>query len=62
MSRLYIHECLHMSQFFSRIVEEELVDHPWMKETPECQKLAEEAAQKLAELYQLIGQHVPDDD
>ncbi|SPH17904.1 hypothetical protein DEA8626_01432 [Defluviimonas aquaemixtae] len=49
------HEALHMSSFFARAVEEELVDHPAVQAHPEWQALAEKACEALNDLYQAIG-------
>lgn len=49
------HEALHMCHFFAKCVEDELVDHPEVKNNPEWAELAEKACSALNELYQKIG-------
>ena len=49
------HEALHMSSFFARTVETELMDHPCIEADPALHGLAEKAVEALNELYQAIG-------
>jgi hypothetical protein len=50
------HEVLHMANFLSSAVDTELCEHEAIKTNPEWLKLAQQAADLLAELYQAIGQ------
>ncbi len=53
------HEALHMSSKLAEAVNEWLVEHPAIQSDPARLALATQAAEKLFELYQLIGsQHV----
>src|SRR5271170_7464439 len=51
----YLHEVLHMSEYFSRAVDTELGEHPAVKNNPEFLALVEAASGALGELYQKIG-------
>ena len=53
---LYLHEAMYMASYFSRAVEEELVEHPAVKNDPELAALAETAREALGELYQKVAQ------
>jgi hypothetical protein len=57
----HTHEVLHMSHFLERAVQDELYDHPAIKDNPERRELAEKAMENLAELYQLLGQEMYED-
>ena len=49
------HEALHMSSFFARTVETELMSHPYIEANLAFHQLAEKAVDALNELYQAIG-------
>ena len=49
------HEALHMALFLAESVDEQLCEHPAIQLQPEWHKLAEEAFDKLYDLYQAIG-------
>jgi hypothetical protein len=49
------HEALHMAAYLVGAIDRELCDHRSILENPRWFKLALEAQQKLADLYQAIG-------
>jgi len=49
------HEALHMANYFAEAVEAQLAYHPAVILKPKWRKLADEAAEKLQQLYQEIG-------
>lgn len=55
-----IHEALHMAAFLEGSVSAELCEHPAISVRPEWKILADEAAEALAALYQLIGAYEPE--
>ena len=55
------HEALHMSSFFARVVEEELLNHPHIEANPAWHQLTEKACEALNELYQAIGAQSSED-
>jgi hypothetical protein len=52
-----VHEILHMAAFLQRAVEAELCEHEAINLDPRWRKLADQAAEILADLYQAIGQN-----
>ena len=50
------HEALHMTIYLAEQIEAQLCDHPAIQLKPDWKKLADEACQKLNQLYQAIGQ------
>jgi hypothetical protein len=61
-SRLSIHEALHTTHIFGRMLHEHLEDHPVIVLHPHLYQLASQAGYALAELYQAIGNVVPHDE
>jgi hypothetical protein len=54
------HEALHVASILTDMVGERLMEHPAISANPEWFRLAEEAQEKLYELYQAIGAlHMP---
>lgn len=51
----YLHDVLHMAEYFSRAVDRELGEHPAVKDNPEFLALAEAANGALWDLYQKIA-------
>lgn len=51
----HLHEALHMALFLAEAVEAQLVEHTYVKAQPQAAALANQAAETLQELYQLIG-------
>jgi hypothetical protein len=51
----YCHEALHMTSFLKSAIDSELCNHPTICANPEWFKLAIEAQERLADLYQAIG-------
>ncbi len=49
------HEALHMASYLATQVSNELCDHPSVLLNPKWHKLADKAADALAELYSAIG-------
>jgi hypothetical protein len=52
---LYVHEALHMTDYFVRSIDDALAQHPAVKSRREWRALCEKAGAALGELYQLIG-------
>lgn len=50
------HEALHVANMLADIVEDHLVYHPAIQANPGWRAMAEEASEKLADLYQAIGE------
>jgi hypothetical protein len=57
-----IHEALHMAHVFGRMLDEHLNDHAAVLLRPELYAIASRASWALAELYQAIGNVVPDEE
>jgi len=56
------HEVLHMAQFLSRAIEQELGEHAQVRANPAWKALADTAGQALWNLYQAVGaQHMTDE-
>jgi hypothetical protein len=53
-----VHEILHMTAFLQGAVEAELCEHDAINLDPRWRKLADQAAEILADLYQAIGQNL----
>ena len=49
------HEALHMAAFLAGAVEDELAEHPAVKQNAEWSALAHRAVTALVDLYQAIG-------
>lgn len=49
------HEALHMASFLAGAVDSELCEHQAIKANPQWLQLAEEARERLFDLYQKIG-------
>ncbi|MAL80286.1 MAG: hypothetical protein CMN55_14455 [Sneathiella sp.] len=49
------HEALHMALFLAESVESQLMENAFVRDHPDCRKLAEAANDTLFNLYQLIG-------
>jgi hypothetical protein len=52
-----VHEILHMAAFLQGAVEAELCEHEAINLDRRWRKLADQAAEILADLYQEIGRH-----
>ena len=50
------HEALHMAAFIVNTIDQELADHPAIAANEKWHKLATDAAEKINELYQAIGE------
>lgn len=57
LTHLHYHEALDRSSVILDMVDRHLIQHPVCKLDKEVAKLVEEAATKLYEAYQLIGDH-----
>ena len=57
-----VHEALHMAHVFGHTLEEHLSEHPAILLRPELYAIASRATWALAELYQAIGNVVPDEE
>lgn len=50
-----VHEAMHMASVFGDLVAQRLMEHPAIVARPDWFRLAEEAQEKLFDLYQAIG-------
>ena len=60
-SALSIQEALHLAHVFGDMADRHLIEHPVVLLHPHLFALASKAGEALADLYQAIGNIVPDD-
>ena len=58
LTELHYHEALDRSSIILDTIDRHLIQHPVCKLDKEVSKLVEEAAQKIYEAYQLLGEKI----